>query len=169
METDLTAESRISNNEYFLAMAVGAAMRGTCARRKVGCVLTDVRGHVLSTGYNGVASGVEHCSEKPCPGASYPSGQGLEHCRAIHAEENAMIQCRHPFEVHTAYVTASPCRSCTYKLLNTSCQRIVFIDEYPHSESKEIWTSTRGEWIRFDIDQFIYRPPGYDRLIWRTQ
>ena len=52
------ARSRPSKDEYFLAMAVLVAARGTCARRNVGCVLVDSRNHVLATGYNGVIFGV---------------------------------------------------------------------------------------------------------------
>lgn len=49
--------------ETWLAVASAIAKQSTCLRRQVGCVLTDARGHVLSTGYNGVASGMLHCND----------------------------------------------------------------------------------------------------------
>lgn len=165
METILTIESRISSNEYFLILAIAAALRGTCKRRKVGCILVDKYNNILATGRNGVASGVDHCIDHPCEGAHYPSGEGLDKCIAIHAEENALIQCRSPNDIHTAYVTASPCIKCTSKLLNTSCEHIVFLDEYPHSESKKLWLKHRSSWSKFGIEQFIHRPDIYDRMI----
>lgn len=130
---------RLSKDEYFTEMAALVSQRATCARRRVGCVLVNSRGHVLATGYNGVPSGSAHCTDTPCAGASFPSGQGLEHCEAVHAEQNALLQCRDIFDIQTAYVTTMPCMTCTKLLLNTSCQRIVYIESYPHSEAAEFW------------------------------
>lgn len=48
---------------YFLALAALVATRSTCLRRAVGCVLVDARGHVLATGYNGVAPKHPHCND----------------------------------------------------------------------------------------------------------
>ena len=130
---------RISKDEYFSLMAQLVSRRATCARRSVGCVLVSSRGHVLATGYNGVPSGHDHCSSTPCPGASYPSGTGLERCEAVHAEQNALLQCRDVYEIETAYVTAMPCMTCTKLLLNTGCKRIVYIEPYPHEEAQKLW------------------------------
>jgi len=135
---------RLSKSEYFLALAVLAAQRSTCVRRKVGCVLVDKRARVLATGYNGVASGETHCSETPCSGADHRSGEGLDDCIAIHAEQNAILQCKNVDEIRTAYVTTAPCVSCTKLLLNTSCQTIVFLQSYPNS-GRKIWNRS---WIK---------------------
>ena len=142
----LEPEKRPSQDEYFLAMAKLVATRGTCARRKVGCVFVNLQNHVVATGYNGVAAGLPHCIDNPCPGSGLPSGQGLQLCEALHAEENALIQLRDAGALHTVYCTASPCINCTRKLLNTSCKRIVFIEEYPHPQAKELWVSMGRIW-----------------------
>lgn len=139
--------SRIDRDEYFLQMATLVAQRATCARRKVGCVLTNYFGHVLATGYNGVAAGRPHCIDSPCPGAGLPSGQGLHLCEAIHAEQNALIQCRNTLEIYTAYCTASPCMLCIRMLMNTSCKRLVFREVYPHPEAEAQWVRGIREWI----------------------
>lgn len=133
---------RIDADQYFLRLAELVSLRGTCARRQVGCVLVDHNNFVLATGYNGVAKGVKHCTDNPCPGANQPSGQGLHLCEATHAEANALIQCRDINAIHTAYVTASPCIQCTRLLMSTSCKRVVFAEVYPHSESERLWKST---------------------------
>ena len=44
---------------YFLRMAYLVSERGTCARRKVGCVFVNKRNHVIATGYNGFPIGIE--------------------------------------------------------------------------------------------------------------
>jgi dCMP deaminase len=74
---------------YFMKMARVVAERSTCLRRQVGAVLVKDN-HVLSTGYNGVARGVEHC--KTCMRAGIPSGERHELCRAVHAEANAIAK-----------------------------------------------------------------------------
>jgi len=138
--------ARPSQDEYFLGMAALVAMRGTCARRAVGCILVDKRNHVLATGYNGPPSGVTHCIDEPCPGAGEPSGEGLELCAAIHAEQNALLQCRDVWRIESAYCTASPCVTCTKLLMNTSCRRIVFTEHYPHPDARDMWTGGERIW-----------------------
>lgn len=138
---------RPSTDEYFLEMATLVAKRGTCARRQVGCVLVNLSNHVLATGYNGVCKGASHCTEFPCPGAKAPSGHLLHLCEAIHAEENALIQCRNVGEIHAVYTTASPCVLCMRKLVGTGVKRIVFREEYPHYESQRMAIHRDIEWI----------------------
>lgn len=134
-------------DHLYLDMARLIATRGTCSRRQVGCVLTDRRGRVLSMGYNGVPSGRPHCVDQNCPGAAFAPGQGLDACQAIHAEQNAVVLCDKPWEVHTAYITVSPCVSCVKLLLATSCQRIVAGGEYAHSDAIQEWLANGREII----------------------
>lgn len=138
---------RPDSDDYFLQMAKLVAQRATCARRAVGCVLVNLQGHVLATGYNGVCRGEIHCTDVPCPGAQQPSGQGLHLCQAIHAEQNALLQCRDINEIHAAYCTASPCIQCMRLLANTSVQRIVFLEEYPHAESRGLAAAHFIDWV----------------------
>jgi len=138
---------RIGIDDYFIGIARLVAQRATCSRRQVGCVLVDWQNHVLATGYNGVPKGIPHCIDEPCPGAHCASGTGLNLCQAIHAEQNALLQCYDVSKITTAYVTASPCVTCLRMLLNTTCQKIVFAEEYPHHESKDMWLASNREWV----------------------
>lgn len=88
-----------------------------------------------------------------------PSGQGLEMCEALHAEQNALLQCRDVFTIDTAYVTASPCVTCTKLLMNTSCQRIVFLDEYPQPAAKDLWRSIGRPWEKYQGPDLIVVKP----------
>lgn len=155
---------RPSRDQWAMELCDVTARRGTCCRRQVGCVLLNARGHVLATGYNGVAAGMPHCNERvvsqpfdsgidglvarsvsyphACEAAFAASGTNLDGCEAIHAEQNALLQCRDVYDIHTAYVTASPCITCTKLLMNTGCQRIVFRDRYPHPAAMDLWTSS---------------------------
>lgn len=122
--------------------------RSTCARRSVACVLADKEGRVLSIGYNGVAKGLPHCNEgNECEGAKL--AVGADKCEGIHAEQNAILQCNDIDRLYTAYVTLSPCRSCIKLLLNTPCQRIVFMKEWDDTFSRSLWLATGREWIRY--------------------
>lgn len=125
---------RPSLDQYYLAMADVIATRGTCARRRVGCVLVDPRGIVLATGYNGRPRGWPHCLETPCFAAASASGVDLDGCEAIHAEQNALLRCANVDAIHACYVSVAPCVTCVKLLLNTGCRRIVFGALYPHEE-----------------------------------
>jgi dCMP deaminase len=144
---------RPDTDEYYLLQAVIAATRATCPRRRAGAILVDAHNKVISTGYNGVATGLPHCTDLPCPGANQPSGQGLAMCEALHAEENALIQCTRPNDIYTCYSVSSPCIHCLRRLMNTGCRRIVFAEVYPHAECEALWTNTistisgKREWI----------------------
>lgn len=121
---------RESLESYYMRMALVVASRSTCARRQVGAIITDRGGFILSTGYNGVASGEKHCMDSPCPAASSPSGQDLDGCYALHAEMNAVARLRQPERAHVLYVTVSPCMTCMKLLAATEVRRIVYLSEY---------------------------------------
>lgn len=130
---------RVEKDEFFLQMAELIAKQATCSRRNVGAVLVNKLGHVLSTGFNGTARGFKHCTEEPCAGSLYGSGQGLDKCEAIHAEQNALLQCTDVEDIETCYTTTFPCIHCIKLLLNTGCTRIVYRDDYNHPRAKELW------------------------------
>ena len=127
-------------DEYFLLLAQGIATRGACARRKVGCVLVNSHHDIIPTGYNGRTAGIINCFESPCAGADRETGSGLEEGEAIHAEQNALMRCKDIYDIDTVYCTVSPCVFCVNLLLATTAKRIVFSEEYAHSEeSKRRW------------------------------
>jgi len=148
-----THYNRITRDELGLLLAYCWSLRGTCVRRRTGCVLVDIDGREIGHGYNVPASDEVHCIDHPCPGAGLPSGTGLSKCEAIHAEANALLFCPDVRQIHTAYCTASPCIDCAKLLMNTGCQHVVFIEAYPHdSESKALWTkSGHRTWIQGEL------------------
>jgi dCMP deaminase len=118
--------ARPSLDTTMLQVAAVLAQRATCAKLSVGCVLVDADGRILGTGYNGVPTGMSHCTDRHCPGVHAPKGADL--CEAVHAEQNALLQCRDVSRIHTCYVTHVPCLRCMKTLLNTSCSRIIASD-----------------------------------------
>jgi dCMP deaminase len=117
------------------------AEQSTCARRAVGAVGLDARGHVLAIGYNGNPPGDKHCNEgAPCQGVGFPSGTGLNLCAAIHAEVNMLAQCRDVYALDAVYLTVSPCVPCVKALLATSTRTLYVGEIYPgHEASLDRW------------------------------
>lgn len=135
---------RPSWDDYFMEIAHVVAKRSTCLSRQVGCVLVRER-RILTTGYNGPPKGMSHCEEHGgCLRAQLgiPRGQRHEVCRALHAEQNAIIQAA----VHgvslagevTSYTLNQPCVTCAKMLVNASVRRIVYRDPYPDELARQI-------------------------------
>jgi len=125
---------RPSWHEYFLQLARQAATRSTCLRRQVGAVLVRDK-RVLATGYNGAPRGVRHCLDVGClrEQMGVPSGERHELCRAIHAEQNAIIQAAvHGVGVDGAilYCTTQPCILCAKMLINCGVTEIHYLEGY---------------------------------------
>ena len=139
---------RLSTDQYFLDVAAVVAKRGTCIRRKVGCVLVDSNNHIVATGYNGVPKNFPHCIDQPCAGADYPSGKGLELCEAIHAELNAFLQCRSD-DFLTMYTTTTPCAACAKVICNSNVKRVVSMSQYSQNTlSMFAWAKIKLEILK---------------------
>ena len=138
-----THKERPSWDDYFMDMTELVATRSTCLRRQVGAVIVRDR-HIISTGYNGAPKGVPHCAEKGgClrEKLGVPSGEKHELCRALHAEQNAIIQAAtlgHSVEGATMYVTHQPCIICAKMIINAGIERIVVRNGYPDELSVEM-------------------------------
>lgn len=140
-------------DEYFMEIAAVVAKRSTCLRNKVGAlVVKDKR--ILSTGYNGAPRGLEHCLEAGClrDERNIESGTRHEICRAVHAEQNAIIQCAlhgASTEGATLYCTHQPCILCTKMMINAGIRRVVFTEDYPDEESRRYLNKAGIEIVRF--------------------
>ena len=139
----MVEDTRISWDEYFMEMAKLAARRSTCLRRQVGAVIVQDK-HVIATGYNGAPKGIPHCAEL---GGCYreqnniPSGERHELCRALHAEQNAIIQAAtyaQGIDGATIYITHQPCVICAKMIINAGIERIVVDDGYPDEMAVDI-------------------------------
>jgi len=129
-------------DDYFMELARLVATRSTCLRHMVGAVLVKGK-RILSTGYNGAPSGMAHCLEIGCirDKQKIPSGTKHEICRAVHAEQNAIIQCAVygvSSEDSVIYVTHQPCTICTKILINAGVKRIVYKEAYPDKFSQAL-------------------------------
>jgi dCMP deaminase len=125
------------------------AERSTCLRHHVGAVIAKDR-RILTTGYNGAAAGVKDCIELGClrDELKIPSGQRHEICRAIHAEQNAIIQGGlHGVNIKgsTLYCTHSPCSLCAKMIVNAGVKKVVTGITYPDNFYKNLFSEAKIE------------------------
>jgi len=129
--------SRLSHDEYFLEMLKLVSARGTCGRRQVGAIIVDEEHHVLSTGYNGPPKGLTHCITLPCTGRNDKPGD-TTNCIAVHAEQNALLQCSRLDRAFKIYVSCAPCFVCAKMLANTSIKHVVSMENYADARGAAI-------------------------------
>ena len=128
----------------YLRMAYTLAELSTCSRRKVGVIMVDKDWRIVGSGYNGNAKELIHCTDEPCKGALSPSGTRLDLCEAIHAEQNALMQCKNVDDIFAIFLTVSPCVHCLKMLMNTNCKYIFFSEEYVDAYRTESLWMTSG-------------------------
>ena len=130
----MTTPQRPEIDEYFLKIASVVAERSTCRRHHIGAIAVRDK-HILTTGYSGAPAGAKDCLELGCirDELKIPSGTRQEICRAIHAEQNVIIQAGlHgvSLEGSTVYCTHTPCVLCAKMLVNAKIARFVSFGKY---------------------------------------
>jgi len=133
---------RPSWDEYFMEIVDLIKTRSTCVRRQVGALIVKDK-RILATGYNGAPMGCKHCTEIGClrEKLQIPSGQRHELCRAIHAEQNAIVQAAYSgtsVNGGVLYVTHQPCVMCAKMIINAGISKIVFRGDYPDELAMEL-------------------------------
>jgi len=134
----MTLPKRPEIDEYFLKIASVVAERSTCRRHHIGAIAVRDK-HILTTGYSGAPAGAKDCLELGClrDELGIPSGTRQEICRAIHAEQNVIIQAGlHGVSLagSTVYCTHTPCVLCAKMLVNARIARFVSFGRYSDDE-----------------------------------
>lgn len=118
---------RPSWDDYFMSIAFLVSTRATCDRKKVGAVLVKDR-TIISTGYNGAASGMPHCDQV---GHELKEIEGRPSCvRTIHAESNAIDQARESLEGAVLYTNVIPCYDCAKRIVNAKVSKVMYAEYY---------------------------------------
>lgn len=129
--------NRIDKTEYYLNIATVVAQRSTCIRRQYGCVVVK-NDEIIATGYNGSPRGTANCCDTgKCEREEkhIPHGQQYEKCRAVHAEQNAIISAaRSELIGSTMYlvglengkeIKAVPCEICQRLIQNAGIVNVI--------------------------------------------
>lgn len=141
-------------DNYFMSLAEEESKYSSC-RRKVGAIIAsgDI---LLARGHNSQPIGLHSCEELGgCMRQLHAisSGTRQEFCRAVHAEQNAIINA---FESGisiaggTLYVTTYPCSICTRMLINCKLNRIVYKGDYQDQLSHEMLDDAEIEVEKFE-------------------
>lgn len=152
---------RITRDYMKLKMLELLAMRSTCLRRQVGCLIVrDDR--IISTGYNGLPSGMPNCCNTgECLKEEFKSE---EYKVCIHSEQNALMQCAKlgiPTDGADLYVNADVCMTCAKLILAAGIKKVVVIRDFAGKVGDagiellrgngvivEIWDPTQVEALR---------------------
>jgi deoxycytidylate deaminase len=165
-----------TETESMMAMAYVNSMRSSCLKRKVGAIIVDKSGNVFSSGYNEVPPFEESCYG--CYGECYRNftkrkvselfGDDHEHkekvmgelkflekCRALHAEENAILNIAKSgnsslVKEATLYTTTYPCNLCANKISKINIKKIIYYEPYPVEEAKNTLNRARVDQEMFE-------------------
>ena len=123
----------ISWDEYFMGVALLAAMRSKDPNTQVGACIVDSENRILSTGYNGFPSG--------CSDDEYPWERNGEFCETkypfvVHAELNAILNARGKNLTDSKiYVALFPCNECAKAIIQSGIKEIVYLsDKYANTD-----------------------------------
>lgn len=146
--------ARPSWDDYFMQIVDLVKTRSTCLRRQVGALIVKDK-RILASGYNGAPAGVSHCAEVGClrQQLNVPSGERHELCRAIHAEQNAIVQAAYSgtsVNGSTMYVSLQPCSLCAKLMINAGIRKLVFRGSYPDELALSMLNEAGVELVNFD-------------------
>jgi len=111
------------------------AERSTCLRHNIGAIIVKNK-RILTTGYNGAVRGGKDCLELGCKKDELNIASGIgasKVCRAVHAEQNAIIQAAlHGLNTEgaTLYCTTIPCRMCAKEIINAGIKKVFTYSDY---------------------------------------
>lgn len=147
---------RPSWDDYFMQIVELVKTRSTCLRRQVGSIIVKDK-RILTTGYNGSPKNCAHCEDVGClrEQLNVPSGEKHELCRAIHAEQNALIQAAQSgisVDGATMYSSLQPCSLCAKLIINAGIKKVVFKGVYPDDLAMTLLNEANIELVNLDED-----------------
>ena len=127
-------------NKYFKQILKETAAMSTCARVQVGCVIVR-DGRIISTGWNGVPAGQEHCKDEYVfGGLPIESHHTWSTKHEVHTETNAIGYAAKngvATQGATIYTSVSPCIDCAKLIIAAGIKCVYYIDEYDRSNTGE--------------------------------
>lgn len=115
-----------------MSIALAASERASCLRASVGTVLFDSKDRIIGIGVNGPPVGEPNCDAFCLGTKSFEKCA----CRAIHSEQNALIQCTNIANIDTIACTLLPCEECSKLIANTSAKTLLYINFAPQGYGK---------------------------------
>lgn len=144
--------SRPNWEKYFLDIAKAVGQRSTCLRRRYGAVIIDKNNIIISTGYNGAPRGEANCIDTGVcerERLHIPKGSNYELCKAVHAEQNAVINADpvrmaggtiyvYGINADSTMASGEPCLLCRRMLKNAKLDKAIYYNTDGELVVKEI-------------------------------
>lgn len=132
---------RIPLYEVYMRMAEELAKRSTCARARVGTVITDAAlSNVLGIGYNGNAAGLPNRCDSDEAGR----------CGCIHSEMNALVKAPGLVRDKVVFVTMSPCVMCAKLIIQSGVTHVFYRAAYRDGAGLEVLRMGGIEAVLYD-------------------
>ena len=124
-------------NNFFMEIAEKFSTLSTCGRLKVGAVITK-NNRIISTGYNGVPSGLQHCCEiyKDIDFSIPENNKMHKQFSAqyeLHAEQNAIVEAAKngiALNGSILYTTVEPCDYCRKLIAQSGIKNVFYRYKY---------------------------------------
>jgi dCMP deaminase len=121
---------RLSVDEWAFELMKVVSLRSEDPSTKVGCVILDKVGRVVSTGYNGLPKGLKTddftLSERP-----------IKYQHVVHADMNAILFAeRHRLKGSTMYVPFLPCSNCAKGIIQSGISFVKYNTEYVFKDAE---------------------------------
>lgn len=146
-------------HSFLMGQAYKESFHSTCIRREVGCVIAR-DGKIIGRGHNKPPKGIS-CGKdgSNCYRTKYniPSGQQLDKCNALHAEEYAILDVLHQnkeLKGTTLYVTHFPCLHCAKLIIKEGIKNVYFAEDYNSNETIEILRTAGVTVTQYKIFKF---------------
>ena len=146
-------------NKYFMDIAEVVRTRSDCLTRAVGAVLVNKNNRIITTGYNGSPKGIKNCNEGGCERChlakkgKIASGEQLDRCICVQAEENAVIQAANEgisTNETIVYCTNLPCVHCTKILIQAGISKVYFKENYDSKLSIALFSQAKVQLLKID-------------------
>lgn len=129
----------ISWDEYFMGVAILAAMRSKDPNTQVGACIVDRDNKILSIGYNGMPVGC-HDDEYTW---NNKTNEDNKYLYIVHSELNAILNYRGgSLKGSRIYVTLFPCNECAKAIIQSGISELIYLDD-KYADSVEVLASKR--------------------------
>ena len=139
----------ISWDEYFMGIAMLAAMRSKDPSTQVGACIVSADNIIISTGYNGMPKG---CSDDEFPWDR--EGEQTKYPYVVHAELNAILNANgRDLRGSRVYVALFPCNECAKAIIQSGVREVIYLSD-KYADSMATLASKR----MLDAAGVAYRP-----------
>ncbi|MDA3823765.1 MAG: deaminase [Bacteroidales bacterium] len=132
-----------SKNDHFLKQTLFIATESKDPSTKVGAIITDPKGRVVSQGRNGFPMGVND-TEIP---------REIKYLRTLHAELNCILFAKQDLDGHTIYISAPPCAQCMAAIIQSGITTVICYKS--EITMREPWITSCNEAVKLAEEAVI--------------